>query len=247
VSSGKPQSVVRSKGVSGLSVGAFSPDGKRFVVASGDVATVWDADSGRLLSTLHEAGGTVDNASFDADGGRVVTAGSDGAARVWDATSGKLLATLAARQTVVPGANPFESVSTAAASVNDASFSPDGKLVVTASSDGIARVWSVDNRKRVATLTGHTNAVQSATLNHDGDLIVTTSADGTARIWNASNGQPLAVFGGGTGLVLSASFSSDGRLIVTTSSNGWAQVYSCGFCASRNELMTLARGMAPSH
>ena len=40
--------------------------------------------------------------------------------------------------------------------VNSAAFSPDGKLVVTASDDNTAKVWDVATGEEVHTLAGHT-------------------------------------------------------------------------------------------
>lgn len=58
------------------------------------------------------------------------------APRVWEATTGRLVATLAGHT----------------GAVNTASFSPDGRLIVTASTDRTARLWpvSADERFRQA-------------------------------------------------------------------------------------------------
>src|SRR3569832_1971770 len=101
-------------------------------------------------------------------------------------------------------------------SVNSASFSPDGKLIVTAGTDGTARVWDTSG-KQVVELRGHTASVRSASFSPDGKLIVTASFDGTARVWDLS-GKELLELTGHQGNVYSASFSPDGGRIVTASS-----------------------------
>src|SRR5690349_20554299 len=50
-------------------------------------------------------------------------------------------------------------------SVNSASFSPDGKLIVTAGADNTARVWDFTG-KQVAELIGHQASVKSANFSH---------------------------------------------------------------------------------
>ena len=65
-------------------------------------------------------------------------------------------------------------------SVNSASYSPDGKLIVTAGADNTARVWDFAG-KQVAELVGHQGSVKSANFSPDGKLIVTGSFDGTAQ------------------------------------------------------------------
>jgi WD40 repeat protein len=102
-------------------------------------------------------------------------------------------------------------------SFNAASFSPDGKHIVTASDDGTAKVWRTDGEPLL--LVGHTGPVTSAEFSQDGGLIVTASQDGTARVWVAEDGAPRRVFPH-KGPVRSAGFSPDGHLILTVSDGG---------------------------
>jgi WD40 repeat protein/tetratricopeptide (TPR) repeat protein/archaellum biogenesis ATPase FlaH len=107
--------------------------------------------------------------------------------------------------------------------VNSASFSPDGKRILTASSDNTARVWDVSG-KLLATLTGHTSYVISASFSPDGKRILTASSDNTARVWDVS-GKLLATLTGHTSRVNSASFSPDGKRILTASEDNTARVW----------------------
>jgi WD40 repeat protein len=63
---------------------AFSPDGTCVVTASADkTAQVWDAATGKPLSSPLEHQDEVESAAFSPDGTRVVTASKDKTARVW--------------------------------------------------------------------------------------------------------------------------------------------------------------------
>ena len=75
--------------------------------------------------------------------------------------------------------------------VNSASFSPDGKRVVTASADGAARVWDVGTGKSVGEPMTHGGPVNSASFSPDGKRVVTASWDGTARVWDVGTGKPV--------------------------------------------------------
>jgi len=93
---------------------------------------------------LHQAEG-VNSVKFSPDGGRMVTASSDGSARVWDARTG------------LPLTEPLKH----AKSVRDAQFSPDGKRIVTASNDGTARVWDAQTGKPLTTAMNHALTVEA--------------------------------------------------------------------------------------
>ncbi len=109
------------------------------------------------------------------------------------------------------------------AQVNSAVFSPDGRRILTASSDKTARLWDASSQP-LATLKGHTDAVRNAVFSPDGQRILTASADNTARLWDAS-GQPLTTLTGHVGAVYSAVFSPDGQRILTASDDGMARLW----------------------
>ncbi|HJZ23557.1 MAG TPA: hypothetical protein VJ201_03820, partial [Candidatus Babeliales bacterium] len=73
--------------------------------------------------------------------------------------------------------------------VYSASFSPDGRWVVTASDDHTARIWDAATGQVIHTLQGHQGAIYSASFSPDGQRIVTSSIktlsdyDYTAKIW----------------------------------------------------------------
>lgn len=109
--------------------------------------------------------------------------------------------------------------------VGSASFSPSGDHIVTASSDGTARVWRVDGSGMPVVLAGHEGAVSSASFSPDGNYIVTASEDHTARVWRTDGvAVPIVLFGHEHG-VSSASFSPDGSRVVTTSADRTARVW----------------------
>jgi WD40 repeat protein len=106
-----------------------------------------------------------------------------------------------------------------------ASFSPDGRKIVTAPADGTARVWNASNGSLLTTLNGHTKNVTFAAFSPDGNSVVTTSLDKTARLWDVATGQPRATLGGHGDTVWFAAFSPDSGRVVTASEDHTAQVW----------------------
>ncbi|HEX5748684.1 MAG TPA: hypothetical protein VFZ09_20760 [Archangium sp.] len=104
--------------------------------------------------------------------------------------------------------------------LNAAAFSPDGTLIVTASSDGKARLWRVTGLGEPVVLEGHKDEVRTAAFSPEGERLVTASADGTARVWRVSDGRELLAPLAHEDDVRSAAFSPDGERILTVSSDG---------------------------
>jgi tetratricopeptide (TPR) repeat protein len=68
--------------------------------------------------------------------------------------------------------------------VQHATFSPDGRSIVTASQDGTARVWDAATGQPVSPLLKHNQSVWYVAFSPDGRRVVTASWDRTARVWN---------------------------------------------------------------
>ena len=94
-----------------------------------------------------------------------------------------------------------------AAPVTTATFSADGKHVVTGSDDCTARVWSVDGSGQPIILKGHTRPIRSIALSPDGSRVLTGSEDGTARVWNIDGSAPPIILQGHDQEVNSVGFS----------------------------------------
>jgi WD40 repeat protein/serine/threonine protein kinase len=122
----------------------YHPDGKRLATVDGSTVRVWDAETGRLVLTLNsnpDFGNFCRAVTFSPDGRQIATAYKE-IAKVWDAETGKELHTLKWESTDI------------AYSTNGASFSPDGKRLLTCGFDAKVRVWDLELEKVVFCLEG---------------------------------------------------------------------------------------------
>jgi WD40 repeat protein len=75
-------------------------------------------------------------------------------------------------------------------------FSPDGRRMLTASSDKTAQLWEAQSGKLLSTFQGHTDGVNSAFFSPNGDGSLTAARDSTTRRWEAESGKLLATYRG---------------------------------------------------
>jgi WD40 repeat protein len=109
--------------------------------------------------------------------------------------------------------------------VRSAAFSRDGRLVVTGSDDGTARIWDTASGRTLRTLRGHEGPVTSAAFSPSGTLVVTGGYDGTARLWNAEDGTLRKALTGHKLPVFDVAFNSRGDRLVTAGYDGTARIW----------------------
>ncbi|KAH7143467.1 WD40-repeat-containing domain protein [Dactylonectria macrodidyma] len=72
--------------------------------------------------------------------------------------------------------------------VEDAHFSPDGKLIATCSNDKTIKIWDAVVLRCIRTLYGHDSDVESLSFSGDGAQLASHSHDKTVKVWDVATG-----------------------------------------------------------
>lgn len=103
-------------------------------------------------------------------------------------------------------------------------FSPNGKLLATASWSGLCKLWSLPDGNEIRILKGHNERVGGITFHPRATIdlspsslnIVSCSADGNIQLWDLERDEPLGNIEGHDQRVSSVAFHPSGRFIGTT-------------------------------
>ncbi|WP_449420843.1 protein kinase domain-containing protein [Phormidium nigroviride] len=110
---------------------------------------------------------------------------------------------------------PVRTLAFSAGPVWSVAVSPNGRVVVTGSTDGTVRMLHLRTGKLLKTLMGHSEAVWSVAVSPDGKAIASGSADDTIKIWDLYTGKLKRTLYGHKAGVFSVAFSPDGKAIAS--------------------------------
>jgi WD40 repeat protein len=206
----------------GITSCAFSPDGSRIVSASEDkTLVVWEAESGDATAILAGHSSRVDACAYAPDGMRIVSTSRDRTLRVWNAENGRELGSFRWTGLLSETLAKFEAMfPDREVVVCNMAVSPDGRRIVTGSSEHKLKLLDAETGSEVATLAGHSDSIYSCAFSPDGRQIVSAAQDRTARVWDAKRAEPVATLSGHTGDVYACAYSPDGRRIVSAARDG---------------------------
>jgi WD40 repeat protein/DNA-binding SARP family transcriptional activator len=186
----------------------FSSDGTLLGVAGDKRAAVWDVRTGKLVQLLSVGSGVGEGSNavaFTPDSRMVAIADSD-AVRLYDLRTGHRVIEMAG-----PGGTP-----------QDLDFSPDGKLLASATLGGDLDLWAASGDFLASLPNGSSGAYDSTVrFSPDGKLLAVGDTSGNVEIWDVAKrrpaGRPLA---SQNVPVDTVGFDPSGRTLVTMSDDG---------------------------
>lgn len=177
----------------------FSVDGRYIAIIDYRDAVVCNVEIGaRILSVSEEE--EIKSVSFSPNGKYLVTT-SARTIKIWDLADKQCVKTLIGHTDTV----------------SYATFTNDGKRVVSTSMDKTMRLWDFEKNDDCQTLSDEMGWVYYATFSPDNKLIATASMDGKVRIWDANSGQCIHKFAGHSDQVNYVAFSPDGIHLASAS------------------------------
>ncbi|MGF1933476.1 MAG: protein kinase domain-containing protein [Nostoc sp. ChiQUE02] len=103
------------------------------------------------------------------------------------------------------------------ARVNTIAISPDGCTLASSGDDKNIKLWDLNTKKVLASLSGHSQAVKSVTFSPDGKILATASDDKTIKLWQVETLEEICTLLGHSHTVKSVAFSPDGQILASGS------------------------------
>ncbi|MEH1943082.1 MAG: serine/threonine-protein kinase [Nostoc sp.] len=101
--------------------------------------------------------------------------------------------------------------------VNTLAISPDGHTLASSGDDKNIKLWDLNSKKVLASLSGHSQAVKSVVFSPDGKILATASDDKTIKLWQFDTLKEICTLLGHSHTVKSVAFSPNGQILASGS------------------------------
>jgi WD40 repeat protein len=250
----------------------FTPDGETMVVGAEDGSIrLFSMKDQKFFRSLPRMGGTVWGLRVSGDGQSIVAATDEFVARVYDFKSGvsdrefgpgapvKVAIFTPDSKQIITGDRLARAMvwdredqipvtlSEHRGTIHGLAVSPDGKQLATAGSDGLVKLWRLDNLgdhpKSERTLEFHEGPVYGVAFSPDREhpRLASVGWDGVVRIWDPRNGDQLHALKGHEGDIWDVSFGQGGKILASAGSDGTVRIWDVATGSERQVLRGTGR------
>jgi WD40 repeat protein len=129
--------------------------------------------------------------------------------KLWQVETGSLIKTLEGHSRNVTGV----------------SFSPDSRILASASRGNTVKLWQVETGSLIKTLEGHSNWVTGVSFSPDSRTLASASYDNTVKLWQVETGSLIKTLEGHSNWVNGVSFSPDSRFLASASHDNTVKLW----------------------
>ncbi|MBD2524777.1 AAA-like domain-containing protein [Nostoc sp. FACHB-133] len=199
------KTITESKGE--VSEVSFSGDDKLIALFTSDDSVKIKKRDGTLIASYKYLHSKVTSGVLSPDGQTIAMAGVDKNVQIW--RRDRLWRGVAHRAATLQIFKGHQ------AEVWHVVFSPDSRLVGSASGDTTAKLWTLDGNL-FRTLVGHSAAVWRVVFSQDNKMLATGSADNTVKLWTL-DGKLLNTLKGHKAGIWGIAFTPDGKIVASGS------------------------------
>lgn len=188
----------------------YRSDEKQIISTGNGEVHVWNAQTGKRLTTLKQGAGTYTRGAQSPAGSQLALTTTVGMTQIWNLDSGELEKEIKADDDLLWSA----------------AFSPDSRSLAVASSDEVVTVWDLETGKQQAAFTGHSGGATDVAYLSDGVTLVAVDRYGRLHWWDIKTGRRLSdEWPAHTRASWRLAVHPDGMQIATTGDDGRVSVW----------------------